>query len=112
MASPTTRSNKLLRDRGYIISIAESYNAFTKRRKDLFGWIDICALNPETGETLGIQTTTGSGVSARIHKAENLKSFWIWLMCGNHAEFHGWRKIKAGGKVATWQPRIIRFNPI
>ena len=108
--SPTQRSIKLLKSRGYLVDIAESYNAFTRRRKDLYGFIDLTGLHPNESGVLGIQTTTGAHISARIEKAENLDAYWQWLACGNDVEFHGWRKIKGGKKVATWQPKILRVS--
>jgi hypothetical protein len=108
--SPTSRSLKLLRDRGYAVDIAESYNAFTKRRKDQYGFIDIVGLHLDEPGVLGIQTTTGANLSARLIKAQNLKAYWNWLACGNDVEFHGWRKLKAGKKVATWHCKLWRIS--
>ena len=103
--SPTQRTNKLLRDRGYILDIAESYNAFTGRRHDLFNFIDVAALHVGKGELLAIQTTTKSNLKARIKKAEGLKSYWAWLRSGNPVEFHGWSK-----EDRVWLPNIIRVE--
>jgi len=108
--SPTQRSIKLLKSRGYSVDIAESYNAFTRRRKDLYGFIDITGLHPDERGVLGVQTTTGTNLSARLKKAEALSAYWLWLACGNDVEFHGWRKLLTGKKLRTWQPKIWRFS--
>lgn len=112
MRGPTQRSLALLRKRGYTVYITEYWQAYAKIRKDLYGWIDIMAINPETQETLGVQTTTGTNLSARIKKAEGLDAYHEWLKCGNVAEFHGWRKIlkKKGGKLKIWAPKIERVD--
>lgn len=112
--SPTSRSIALLKEEGYTIDIAESYNAFTKRRKDQYGFIDIVALHPKHKGVLGVQTTTGSNVQARVHKAKALDAYWLWLTCGNAVEFHGWRKLlkNKGGKQKVWVPKLIRVEPI
>lgn len=95
-----------LKERGYTCCIAEHYNAFAHVRKDLFGWIDIVALHPNVQGVTGIQCTTGSNISARIHKAEALKGYGLWIAQGNVAMFMGWRKLKTGKTQRTWQPQL------
>jgi len=68
--SPTARSLKLLRERGYLAGVVEQTVPQTFIKRDLFGFIDILAVHPETGETLAIQATSGSNASARIYKIE------------------------------------------
>lgn len=59
-------------------------------RKDLFGWIDLLAIRD--GETLAVQTTSWSNMSARVHKITESdtvsavrKAGWtIWVI--------GWKK--------------------
>ena len=108
--NPSQRSLKNLRERGYTPFVTENYNPYIKRKKDLYNFIDMVALHPRETGVLGIQTTTGSNLSARVKKAEALKSYWLWLSCGNDVEFHGWRKLLTGKRQRTWQPRIIRVT--
>jgi len=112
MRSPTTMSLKLLRDQGYVPYVTEHWNAYARVRKDLYGFIDMVALHTEHTGLLGVQTTTGTNLSARIKKAEGIKAYYLWLVCGNDVEFHGWRKIlkKKGGKLKIWAPRIVRVS--
>lgn len=110
MRGPTQRSLNLLREQGYTCYISEHYNAFAKVRRDLFGWIDIVALHPDRKGVLGVQTTSGSNLSARIKKADALPAYHLWIACGNVAEFHGWRKLKTGKIQRTWQPLVRRID--
>lgn len=110
MRGPTQRSMNLLREQGYTVYIVEHFNAFAKVRRDLFGFIDICAIHPDKKGVLGVQTTSGSNLAARIAKAEALPAYALWLRCGNAVEFHGWRKIITGKVQRTWQPLIRRFD--
>jgi hypothetical protein len=77
---------------GYIVDKAESYNAFSKRKKDLFKFIDFVAIHPHKKELLAIQTTSKSNLTTRIKKAEGLDAYWHWLRTGNPVTFHGWYK--------------------
>ena len=54
--TPTARSLKKLRDEGWTPDVVESYNYFTKKRKDFFGIADIVAYQDET--LLAIQCTS------------------------------------------------------
>lgn len=110
MRGPTQRSLNLLREQGYTVYIVEHYNAYAKVRRDLFGFIDVAAIHPNKRGVLGVQTTTGSNLAARIAKAEALPAYKIWLKAGNAVEFHGWRKIRTKGKMKTWQPIIRRID--
>lgn len=103
--SPTERTLKLLKDRGYTPWIAEHYNAFSKRRHDLYNFIDVVGLHPKETGVLAVQTTSGANLAARIQKAELLSNYWKWLASGNDVEFHGWRKLKSG-----WEPKIVRVS--
>lgn len=103
--TPTQRSCKLLREQGYTADIAEHYNAFAHVRHDLFGFIDIVAVHPSKPGILGVQTTTGSNLAARISKAQAMPSFFLWLRGGGTLEFHGWRKLKG-----RWEPDVRKFT--
>jgi hypothetical protein len=88
--SLTLRTTKHLREQGYLVATVEHYNSFTRRKHDLFGCIDLLAIG--NGETLAIQVTSRSNMSARIKKIEDnlalpemLRSKWRILV-------HGWDK--------------------
>ena len=105
--SPTQSSLAALRAQGYACWIVEHWNSYTRRREDLFNAWDILAVG--NGETLAVQTTSASNVSARVRKiadneytAELRKSGW-------RLEIHGWRKrkVKRGGKAERWVCRVV-----
>ena len=104
MRSPTQRSLELLRSQGFSVQVVETYNFFSKQRKDLFGFIDICAIHPKHDGVLGIQTTSGSNINARVEKAFAIPECKTWLMAKNRIIFHGWRRIKKGYDKPTWVP--------
>ena len=107
MSSPTTRTLKLLRDRGYMAQVVERWCSFTKRRHDLFGIIDVLAI--KDGKTLAVQTTSGSGYSARLKKMLASDTLMPMLDAGWHVHLHGWRKVKVkrGGKAMRWEVREL-----
>lgn len=110
MASPTSRTLKNLRDRGYTVDVVEYYNAFSRKRKDLFRFIDIVAIHPEEQGALGVQATTASNLAAREKKARALPGYWLWLQAGNTVEFIGWAKRGPRGKRKLWTPLIRRVT--
>lgn len=101
--SPTQRSKKYLQDLGYAVVIVERWNPFAKIRQDMFGFIDLLAI--KTGETLAVQTTSGSNVSARVEKITNHENVDLVRDAGWKIHVHGWRKLKSG-----WQVRIVDLS--
>ena len=94
MASLNQRTIALMTERGYQCDVVESYNAFTKRKKDLFGIFDILAIG--NGETVAIQLTSKSNMSTRIKKisespmlSEVLRSNWRVLVFGWYKKENG-----------------------
>ncbi len=83
-------------------------------RNDLFGIIDIIALDPETG-VRGIQCCGGSGFSAHRKKLtiERQQESYDWLSTpGTTLEIWAWRKVKLkpGSKAVRWKPRIVAIT--
>jgi len=94
LASLNQRTIALMTERGYQCDVVESYNAFTKRKKDLFGIFDILAIG--NGETVAIQLTSKSNMSTRIKKIsespmlpEVLRSNWRILVFGWYKKENG-----------------------
>ncbi len=94
MPSLNQRTIALMNERGYKCDVVESYNAFTKRKKDLFGIFDILAIG--NGETVAIQLTSKSNMSTRIKKIsespmlpEVLRSNWRVLVLGWYKKENG-----------------------
>jgi hypothetical protein len=94
MSSPTQRSLAHLREQGYTAAVVERWNSHARIRQDLFGFIDILALRD--GETLGVQATSGSNVSARVAKIAEHELVGAVRAAGWRVEVHGWRKNAAG----------------
>jgi hypothetical protein len=90
--SPTERSLKLLRERGYTATVVERWNQFAKVRQDLFGFADLLAIKP--GEILAVQTTTGSHLAEHRRKIIAEQRHQQWLKAGGRIQLHGWNKAK------------------
>ena len=114
--TPTQRSLKRLRDRGYTAEVVERFVRTEHKgaqgkvkaggfRKDLFGFCDIIAVHPLVAGTTYIQTTDGSSLSKRITKAfaEKGEAVRAVLRAGNRVAFHGWRQLQSG-----WDCRVFR----
>ena len=110
--SPTQRTIRELKNLGRRCAIVEKWNAFAGPhgcRSDLFGIIDVLALDPERG-VVGIQCC-GSDFAAHFRKIteERAQETRDWLSTkGTSLELWGWRKVKVkrGGKAMVWRPRI------
>ncbi len=112
--SPTQRTLAAMREAGRICGIVERFNAHAGPfgiRQDLFGFIDIIAIDPVQG-IVAIQSC-GQDISGHVKKLteERNEAVWRWL---KHAplELWGWRKVKLkrGGKAMRWRPRVIDFG--
>jgi len=86
--SPTSRTLDALRKSGWTCQVTERWNPFAKVRQDLFGGIDLLAIRP--GETLGVQATSKSNVSARVKKLYAEPKLKVWMEAGNLLEVWGW----------------------
>lgn len=94
--SPTQRSLKALRADGWYCEIVEHWNHFTKRRHDLFGFVDILCLKEGTRPLL-VQVTS-TGVSARVQKVAASPLLPL-VRLSFDIEVHGWRKNSKGRYV-------------
>ena len=101
--SPTQRTLAWLRERHYTAAVVEHWNPHARRRVDLFGCLDILALDGEVG-VLGIQVTTTSNLAARYRKIREECAIVMreWLDCRNRLQIHGWSKKGARGTRKLW----------
>lgn len=101
MSSPTQRSLKLMRERGFHAEVTEHWNAFARKRFDLWGFCDVLCLGPD-GERVAVQTTSASNVSARIKKIAESPTVGFVRKAHIKILVHGWKKVKG-----RWQVREI-----
>ena len=93
--SPTQLSLKKIREEGYVVvQVVEYWNAFARRRIDLYGFIDILAI--KDGHVLAVQTTTVGNMGARIKKIANHNNVGEVRKANWTIHVHGWHK--PGGK--------------
>lgn len=112
--SPTSRTLLCLRSRGLMVGITEKFNSYTNTRHDLFGFIDLLAV--DNIQTIGIQCTSGTNVSSRIAKIldEYQENAIKWLSCSSRSlEVWGWRKLqtpkKRGLTRKVWFPKRVQI---
>ena len=111
MPSPTQRSLKHIREKGYNAEITEKFNVWSKTRHDTWNMFDILYFGNQEIGVVGVQTTSGSNVSARIHKLQANPLLKEWTDCGNACYVHGWRKVGKQGKRKLWELREILVTP-
>lgn len=111
--SPTKRTLDRARKQGFHADVVERWigppgNPRLRKRRDLFGFIDIIALDGSPG-SLGIQATTASNAASRVLKIriECYELARTWLEAGNRIQVWGWAKKGAKGVRKTWQVRIV-----
>lgn len=97
-----------------ICAIVEKWNSHVRIRQDLFGIIDIIALDPEHG-VVGVQST-GQAFNEHLNKltGEKAQETLDWLNTpGTKLYLYGWRKVskQRGSKVKVWAPRILEITP-
>jgi len=114
--SATQRTLRELKNQGRVCGIVEKWNAFAGPhgiRQDLFGIIDIIALDPERG-VVGVQCCSG-GFASHYKKIteERAQETIDWLQTpGAVLEIWSWRKLKLkrGGKAMRWKPKIVEIT--
>lgn len=100
--TPTQRTLKKLREEGYTAEVVEKRIPGMPVTKDLFGFIDVIAIRE--GETLAVQTTSGSNVAARCRKIADNPNLAAVRAAGWGIHVHGWRKSK---KSKRWELRVV-----
>ena len=95
MRSPTQKSLKFFREAGFKVDVVEHWVPFVKRRKDLFGFIDIVAVSRLFPVTFGVQTTSYENVASRVKKIRGLPESTEWLDSKNVVIVQGWKLNKS-----------------
>lgn len=107
---PTKKTRELAEQRGWLIDSAESFNPYSGRKKDLFGFIDLVALDGKT--IIAIQATSGSNTSARVKKIleDTTKEAEAWIKSGGRILVISWRKLK-GSRALQYREIEITYHP-
>ena len=88
--TPTQRTLKLMRERGWIAEVTERSIPGANIRKDLWTFCDVLCIHPESGEILAVQTTSASNMAARVKKIGDCELTPIVRKCGIGIHVHGW----------------------
>lgn len=88
--TPTQLTLEKLRADGYTAAVVEHWNSHAGIRQDLFGFIDVIGL--KGAETLAIQATSASNVSARVHKIAESPLVGAVREAGWTIKVWGWAK--------------------
>lgn len=98
MGSPTQRSLKYMREKNYECEVTERWNPFARKRKDLFGFIDVLCLG-DSGDIVGVQSTSDSNISARVAKITDSPLVGRVRKAGIRIVVQGWKKVKGRWRV-------------
>lgn len=101
--SPTQRSLKVMRERGYLCQVVERWSPFAKVRIDLYGFIDILCVKGE--EIVGVQATTGAHAANRVTKIVEHEN-WPFVCKAIKVVVHGWTRSSVD---CRWRCREIEL---
>lgn len=110
MTSPTKNTLQRCRKHGWMAQVVEHWVPATKRRRDLFGVIDVVAVRPGSTGVLGIQASSRSNLSGRKAKAQ-CDEIRTWLEAGNQFELWMWDKapmVRKDGTKGALRWRLLR----
>jgi hypothetical protein len=92
-------TRKRLTEQGYLVENVEKYNTFSRKKNDLWGFIDFLAIKRD--EVLAIQVTSKSNMSARRKKMTEHENIGKVREAGIRIELWGFYKEKN-----RWQVKI------
>ena len=98
--TPTELTLKHLRAEGWTVAVVEKWNPHARIRQDLYGFIDILAL--KGSETLAVQATSYTNMSARIKKIAEIETVAAVREAGWTIWVIGWRKVNN-----RWTHKIV-----
>lgn len=104
MSSPTQRSLKYMREKGFHAEVTEKWVPGANIRRDLWGFVDILCLG-DSGDLVGVQSTSASNVAARITKITESPLLDRVRKAGIRIFVHGWAK-----KNGRWQVREVDIS--
>lgn len=102
--SPTSRTLALLRKQGFACQVVERWNQFAKVRQDLFGFIDIVAMDGTS--IYGVQATTATNRAARREKILDDPRSLIWQKSGGKILLITWSKKGGRDKRKVWTENV------
>lgn len=114
--SPTQRTLDELRKRKMSAQVVERWNPHAKVRVDLFGVIDLLAIESNTGNVLGrasilaIQACAGASHAARRDKILAEPRARQWVEAGGRLELWSWSQRGAAGKQKRWTLRVETYQ--
>lgn len=113
--TPTARTLYECRQRGWIADVTERWigKAPFAKRKDLFGFIDVLAIDVDAKQLVGIQCTSGANAAARITKILNECHVAAELLaaCNVRLEVWAWKKYQKPVKRRRWRVRVETIEP-
>ncbi|GIW55373.1 MAG: hypothetical protein KatS3mg082_1777 [Nitrospiraceae bacterium] len=92
--SPLQRTLKCLRQEGYLVEVTERWNAYARRRQDLWGFVDALALRGE--EILAVQACSRSDVARRVAKIAAHPNAEAVRRAGIRIQVWGWGRMASG----------------
>ncbi len=92
------RSREWLEARGYLVGNVEFFNFHTKRKHDLFGFLDLLAVGDN--EVIGVQTTSKAHRADHVDKIANHENVGRVRDGGILIHLHLWEK-KGGRWLLT-----------
>ncbi len=101
--SPTQLTLRHLREQGWTAEVVEHWIPGANIRRDLYGFVDVLAVRGP--DTLAVQTTSHTNVSARIRKIADSPTIAAVREAGWCVHVHGWRKVK--GRWLLWRDEDI-----
>lgn len=106
-ASPTARALAHCRKLGWDAGVVERRNPYAHITHDLFGFVDIVAVD-DCGTVRWLQVTRTDHMTNRIAKIEGdgkMRAIAGYLSIGGRVEVWGWAKRGAKGKRKMWTLR-------
>lgn len=99
--SINVKTKDLYESLGYVYAKTEHWNAFCKRRVDLFGFADAIAFLPGSKDVVLIQITSRSNASSRRNKINTSEIARAWMSGGRKIHLVTWEK-----KSRRWEHRL------
>lgn len=103
-SSPTQRTLAECRRRGWLAQVVERWIPQARKRVDLFGCIDLVAIDTDN-RLWGIQACAGSSHAARRAKALEEQRLERWLSTGARFAVWSWALRGARGRRKVWTLR-------